>query len=185
MQKFKDDEQRLHHNTFWFQNQIVKEYFKVLQKDILEKSTESEILIFERTQRSTKLFSEFNGLTKEEIILLNKNDKYWDQIINKSIILYIKTSNKRMKKNLNLRQREQEKSLQFDYCKNLRKFYKKKLPQIYLNQTIIEINNKKDLNSKKNEDKLKKKLHKIFEDLCTKNDKDSRTKQLGNTDSTK
>ena len=90
-----------------------------------------------------------------------------------------------MKKNLNLRQREQEKSLQFDYCKNLRKFYKKKLSQIYPNQTIVKINNKKGLNLKKNEDKLKKQLHKIFDNLCTKNNKDSETKQLGNIDLTK
>ena len=183
--KFKDDKERLHQNTYWFQQEIIIEYFKVLQYEILEKPTDVEVIVFDRNQRSTKIFSEFNGLTKEEIVKLGKNDEYYDQIINKATILYIKTSNKRMKKNLDSRQREQEKSISLDYCKELRKFYKKKINIIYPSQKVITVYNKENLTLIKSQIALKKQLKRIIKDKCIKNENCLKQKPLGNIESTK
>ena len=178
--RFKDDKEKLHENAYWFQEQVIAEYFKILQYEILEKSTDAEILVFDRNQRSTRIFSEFNGLTKEEIDELGKNDEYYNQIINKATILYIKTTNKRMKKNLDQRKREQEESMTFDYCKGLRKFYKKKINLIYPSQNIVKVYNKEDLSITKNQITLERQLKNVFKDLCTKNKNCLKENSLGN-----
>ena len=84
-------EKRLNSNIV-FQEKIEKEYFKVLYNQVLFDEKKEETYVWDRSQQSTTIFARFNGMKEKEIQKLKSHEFYFDEIIKRSVVIYIYTS---------------------------------------------------------------------------------------------
>ena len=115
-------EKRLN-STLVFQEKIEKEYFKIMCEQILFDKEKEKTYVWDRCQQSTTIFARFNKISEKEIQRLKSHEFYFDEIIKKSVVIYIYTSVHQMIKNEQKRKRAEEKDLDVEYLKNLKKEY--------------------------------------------------------------
>src|ERR1041384_1872542 len=168
-------EKRLNSNTV-FQEKIEEEYFKVLCDRVLFDKKKEEIYVWDRSQQSTTIFARFNGMKEKEIQKLKSHEFYFDEIVKRSVIIYIYTSVHRMIQNEQKRRRFEEKDLDIKYLKKLKEKYYSLMIEAYGDKplriqslqsfNISETNPLKKLVRKINpakEQKLQKKLNDVLE----------------------
>src|SRR5215208_5069233 len=153
-----------------FQEIIESKYFEVLCEQILFDKREKGRYLLDRSQISTIIFSKKGELSSKEIKRIKKNREYFDEVIKKGHIIFIKSTRERVLKNKMIRARKEEEAATIKFLEELhdayyylmRKAYK---PIIVHGTSIIEtisiINNSKNINSSKNRKALRKQVRKV------------------------
>ena len=145
--------------TFQFQQLLEKQYNHVICNEIL--FNENEYLLLDRFQKSTKIFAIFNELQTYEILELKKNEIITDEIVKKSLVIFIETSRDQMLQNVQKRARQAEKDYDKDYLKLLHGAYEWIFRKVYkdLPTQIITIENNRG--KYKNNQKILQRIRKI------------------------
>jgi len=128
-------EKRLNSNIV-FQEKIEKEYFKVLCDQVLFDEKKEETYVWDRSQQSTTIFARFNGMKEKEIQKLKSHEFYFDEIIKRSVVIYIYTSVRQTIQNEQKRKRLEEKDLDIKYLRELKERYYSLMIEAYGNKPL-------------------------------------------------
>ena len=157
-----------------FQKIIESKYYDIMCEEILFDGKERGNYILDRSQVSTIIFSKMGDLQREELRKLKRNRVYWDQIVKKSCIIYIRSSRNRVLKNKKIRARTEENAMDIEYLEDLhdayyylmKKAYKTVIREdmmrtgTYIVNDIQIINNSKNIN--RNRNTLKKEIKDVL-----------------------
>ena len=95
-----------------------------------------ETYVWDRSQQSTTIFARFNGMKEKEIQKLKSHEFYFDEIIKKSVVIYIYTSVRQTIQNEQKRKRLEEKDLDIKYLRELKERYYSLMIEAYGNKPL-------------------------------------------------
>ena len=106
-----------------FQKIIESKYFDVLCEQILFDGRKKGRYILDRNQTSTIIFAKKGEISSKNIKQIKKNREYFDEIIKRGYIIFIKSERKRVLKNKLIRAREEEDAATVEFLEELHDAY--------------------------------------------------------------